>query len=506
MNKKAVIIGGGLGGLSAAIRLRSDGYHVTVVEKGERVGGKLNMRGGLGYTFDTGPSILTMPWVLEKLFKSAGRNLSDYLTIKRIEPGWRTFYEDGTTIDLTSDLPVMLEELKKVSEEDANEFFDYLQYCSKMYEYSMKSFYSKSLSGLNDLRSLHSVKELLMMEPLKSMDGVTRKHFKNKKIRQLFNFLIMYIGSSPYHAPAVLSQLTHVQLGLGVYYVEGGMYNIALAMNKLLHELGADILLNTKAERIVTEGSRAAGVELADGRILHADIVVSNLEAIPAYNTLLKDKAGSSQKASDLQKYEPTVSGLVMLLGVDRTYENLAHHNFFFSEDPEKEFHQIFNEGKLADDPTVYVGISAKSDPTQAPAGKENLFVLTHVPPLKEGENWEFRKETYRAQILDKLERMGMTGLREHIEFEYTFTPNDLQSLYGANGGSIYGVATDRKKNGGFKIPSKSTLLENLYFVGGSTHPGGGVPMVTLSGQLTADLIAEHEDKKPQINQDKEIS
>ncbi|MRX53317.1 phytoene desaturase [Bacillus idriensis] len=506
MKKKVIIIGGGLGGLSAAIRLCADGYEVTVVEKGERVGGKLNMRGGLGYTFDTGPSILTMPWVLEKLFKSAGRSLADYLTIKRVEPGWRTFYEDGTTIDLTSDLPAMLEELKKVSEEDANEFFDYLQYCSKMYEYSMKSFYSKSLSGLNDLRSLHSVKELLQMEPLKSMDGVTRKYFKNKKIRQLFNFLIMYIGSSPYHAPAVLSQLTHVQLGLGVHYAEGGMYKIALAMNKLLHELGAEIMLNTKVERILTTGKKASGVELENGRILEADLVVSNLEAIPAYRTLLNENPQSQQKAAELQKYEPTVSGLVMLLGVNRTYDNLAHHNFFFSENPEKEFQQIFNEGKLADDPTVYVGISSKSDPAQAPEGKENLFVLTHVPPLKEGENWEFRKETYRELILSKLERMGIPDLRKHIEFEYTFTPNDLERLYGANGGSIYGVATDRKKNGGFKIPSKSTMLENLYFVGGSTHPGGGVPMVTLSGQLTADLIAEHEKDLKVFKEEKEIS
>lgn len=508
MKKNVIIIGGGLGGLSAAIRLSADGYKVTVIEKGERVGGKLNKRGGMGYTFDTGPSILTMPWVLEKLFESAGRKLADYVSMKRVEPGWRTFFEDGTSIDLTSDLPVMLQELKKVSEEDAHQFFDYLQYCSKMYEYSMKSFYSKSLSGLQDLRSMHSVKELLQMDPLKTMDTVTRKHFKNKKIRQLFNFLIMYLGSSPYQAPAVLSQLTHVQLGIGVYYVEGGMYNIALAMNKLLHELGADIMLNTKVERIITEGTRATGVELENGRIIEADLIVSNLEAIPAYRTLLNTNEPSHQKTSDMQKYEPTVSGLVLLLGVNRTYDKLSHHNFFFSENPEKEFQQIFNEGVPADDPTVYVGISAKSDPTQAPAGKENLFVLTHVPPLKNGENWETKKGTYRELILSKLERMGMTDLRNQIEFEYSFSPNDLERLYGSNGGSIYGVTTDRKKNGGFKIPSKSSMLQNLYFVGGSTHPGGGVPMVTLSGQLTADLIAENENVQKifKSESDREIS
>jgi len=491
MSKKVIVIGGGLGGMSAAIRLAADGYHVQLIEKGERLGGKLNKRSGNGFTFDTGPSILTMPWVLEQLFASADRNLHDYLTIERIEPQWRTFFEDGVTIDVTSDMPRMLEEIKSQSTKDANGFFEYLNYCSKMYEYSLKSFYKKSLSGLNELRALHNLKELIGMDPMKSMDQITKKYFEDKHLQQLFNFMIMYIGSSPYHAPAVLSQLTYVQLGLGIYYVKGGMYKIAEAMDQLLNELQVDFRVNASVKQILTEGRKATGVKLENGEELFADIVVSNLEAIPAYKTLLKNVPHAQRAQEDLGKYAPTVSGLVLLLGTDKQYDELAHHNFFFSEDPEKEFHEIFNEGKPAMDPTIYIGVSSKSDPTQAPDGKDNLFVLTHVPPLKEGETWEEYKDVYRGKILDKLERMGMKDLKKSIEFEYCFTPNDLQTLYGANGGSIYGVVTDRKKNGGFKIPSRSKLLDNLYFVGGSTHPGGGVPMVTLSGQLTADLINE---------------
>lgn len=498
MKKKAVIIGGGLGGMSAGIRLASDQYDVTILEKGERLGGKLNIRSGKGYSFDTGPSILTMPWVLEQLFKSANRDIADYLDIVRIEPQWRTFFEDGTVLDLTSDLPSMLEQIKKESPEDAAEFFNYLQYCSKMYDYCLKSFYKKSLNGVNDLRVHHTLKEMLSMEPMKSMDQITKKHFKNKHLQQLFNFLVMYIGSSPYHAPAILSQLAHVQLGLGIYYVHGGMYKIAEAMKEVLGELGAEVRLQSKVIRLHTDGMKATGVELEDGTVVEADIVVSNLEAIPFYNTVLKEHSGSAKAAKDLEKYAPTVSGLVLLLGVDKTYEHLAHHNFFFSEDPKKEFSQIFDEGVPADDPTVYIGISSKTDPMQAPEGKENFFVLTHVPPLKEGENWADMKEKYTSLVLDKLERMGAADLRKHIEFQYTFTPDDIRELYGSNGGSIYGVETDRKKNGGFKIPGRSSVLSNLYFAGGSTHPGGGVPMVTLSGQLTADLILEDELKDSQ--------
>jgi diapolycopene oxygenase len=495
MKKKVIVVGGGLGGMSTAIRLASEGYDVTIVEKGERLGGKLNKREGKGFSFDTGPSILTMPWVLEKVFAHADRDLHDYVDIIRVDPGWRTFFEDGKVLDVSSDLPTMLEEIKKTSPEDANNFFNYLSYCGKMYELTTKSFYKKSINGLQDLRTMHPVKELLQMDPMKSMDAANRKFIKDKHLQQLFNFLIMYVGSSPYHAPAIMSQLTHVQLGLGVHYVKGGMYKIAEAMAKVLEELDVEVRLNCEVEDILTSGSRAEGVRTKIGEEMMADIVVSNLEAIPCYKSLLADYHESSKEVDELTKYAPTVSGLVLLLGVGRKYDHLAHHNFFFSKDPKKEFRQIFDEKKLADDPTIYVGISSKSDSTQAPEGKENMFVLTHVPPLKLGEDWTQYKESYRLKVLDKLEKMGVTNLRDHIEYEYTFTPNDIQTLYGANGGSIYGTVTDRKLNGGFKIPNKSRVLSNMYFVGGSTHPGGGVPMVTLSGQLTAELILDEQVK-----------
>lgn len=493
MSKNIIVIGGGLGGLSTSIRLAADGNQVIVLEKNERAGGKLNVRSGKGYSFDTGPSILTMPWVLEKLFASAGRRLEDYMTLVRVEPQWRTFFEDGVSLDITGDLPQMLKQLNGLSTEDAQEFLVYLQYCQRMYDANMKSFYSKSLSGLSDLRTYHSMRELLAMDPLRTMHQSTERFLKDKHLRQLFDFFIMYIGSSPYAAPAVLSQLIYVQMGLGIYYVEGGMYNIAQGMLKLLAEQGVEVRINTRVSAINMSGSHATGVTLEDGTVLEADLIVSNLEAIPAHQTLLTEHPGAPAAVKKLSKYAPTVSGLVLLLGIDKKYEQLLHHNFYFSKDPEKEFRDLFEQGIPTDDPTIYIGVSSKSDPTQAPEGKDNLFVLTHVPPLAPGESWEPLKDNYRDLVLTKLERMGLSDLRSHIEFEYSFIPDDLQRLYGSNGGSIYGVLTDRKLNGGFKIPSKSALADNLYFVGGSTHPGGGVPMVTLSGQLTADLIQQHE-------------
>ncbi|MFC4775250.1 phytoene desaturase family protein [Paenibacillus sp. GCM10023252] len=491
MNKKKVIvIGAGLAGLSAAIRLRADGHEVIVLEKNERAGGKLNIREGMGYTFDTGPSILTMPWVLEQLFASAGRELEDYMKLVRVEPQWRAMYEDGRIIDLLGDLPDMLSQISDVSPRDRDQFLNYLNYCRKQYELSMKSFYSRSLSGLTDLRQQHTFGELLAMEPLKSMAQVTEQHIAHPQLRQLFNFFIMYVGSSPYAAPAVLSQLIYVQMGLGIYFVEGGMYNIARGMLRLLDELGVEVRTSSEVLDVLMEGGRAAGVRLANGEI-RGDIIVSNLEAIPAHQSILSGHPQSEIMVQKLHKFEPSVSGHVMLLGVNRQYEQFKHHNFLFSEQPEREFNDMFVRKTPTLDPTVYVGISSKTDAAQAPDGKENWFVLTHVPPLRDGESWEPYRETYRELVLNKLERMGAVGLRSHIEWEHSFIPDDLRSLYGANGGSIYGVVTDRKLNGGFKIPARSPMVDNLYFVGGSTHPGGGVPMVTLSGQLAADLIRE---------------
>ncbi|QAS52515.1 phytoene desaturase family protein [Halobacillus litoralis] len=492
--KTAIVVGAGLGGMSAAIRLTADGYEVKVIEKNSNIGGKLNRREGEGFTFDTGPSILTMPWVLEQLFASVHRRLEDYITVERVEPQWRTFFEDGTSLDVTSDLPDMLDEMAKVTERPNRSLTDFLSYSQDMYELCMKSFYKYSIEDLKDLKSHHKLRELFQMDPMNTVAESTDKHLNNKYLEQLFNYMVMYVGSNPYAAPAILNQLAYVQLGLGVHYVKGGMYKIAEAMGRLMKELRVEVQLNTPIQQLAVEGDRVIGVETEEGTVHEADIVVSNLEAIPAYRRLAPQTSKVKKEVKSLaKKFNPTVSGLVLLLGTDRQYEDLKHHNFFFSEDPEKEFKQIFEQGKPADDPTIYIGISARSDETQAPEGKDNLFVLTHVPPLGNKNQKPTDWDQYREIVLDKLERNGMKGLRDSIEFEYRFTPEDLETLYGPNGGSIYGIAADRKSNGGFKIPSKSQVFEGLYFVGGSTHPGGGVPMVTLSGQLTADLIKEKE-------------
>ncbi|MBU6146161.1 MAG: phytoene desaturase [Paenibacillaceae bacterium] len=487
--KRVVVVGGGLGGLSAAMCMRAAGHEVTVLEKNERVGGKLNIRQGLGYTFDTGPSILTMPWVLEQLFARTGRSLHHYVTLTRVEPQWHTVFEDGTHVDVVGDLPTMIKNIQDVHEADAAHFMAYVATCQKMYDLSMKSIYKEHISGVSDMREHHSFRELMAMEPLKTVDQVTARYVRDPRLRQLWNFFQMYIGSSPYDAPAVLSQLVYVQLGLGIYFVQGGMYRIAEAMLRVLDELGVEVRTNAPVASIDIKNGAATGVTLANGGSIAADCVLCNLEFIPAHETLLKGNARAEVEIKQAHNFSPTVSGHVLLLGINREYPQFAHHNFFFSRDAAREFDDMFVQQKVTDDPTVYVGISCKSDRTQAPQGKENWFVLTHVPPLQRGASWEQHRERYRNLVLEKLERMGAADLRAHIEWKDEFIPDDIQSLYGATQGSIYGVVSNRKRNGGFKLPTKCAWAEGLYFVGGSTHPGGGVPMVTLSGQLASDVV-----------------
>lgn len=314
-----------------------------------------------------------------------------------------------------------------------------------------------------------------------------RRFISHPKLVDILNYFIKYVGSSPYDAPALMNLLPYIQYEYGLWYVRGGMYGLAQAMERLALELGVTIRLNSEVERIEIQNGRATAVELADGTRLEADIVVSNMEVIPAMRKLLRSSEADLQK---MQRFEPSCSGLVLHLGVDRLYPQLAHHNFFYSDHAQEHFDAVFKSHELSEDPTIYLVAPCKSDPEQAPAGCEIIKILPHIPhldpkkPLSAEDYWGLRE-----RVLAKLERMGLTDLRKHIVTEEYWTPLDIEARYYSNQGSIYGVEANRNKNLGFKAPQRSRELSNLYFVGGSVNPGGGMPMVTLSGQLVRDKI-----------------
>jgi phytoene desaturase len=300
-------------------------------------------------------------------------------------------------------------------------------------------------------------------------------------MRQLFNRFATYNGSSPFQTPATFALIPYVEFGLGAWYARGGMYEIPRALERLAIELGVKIFTSAEVEKIVVENKTAVGIKV-NGESIGADFVVANSDAIETYRSLLPVKK--------FQNREPSCSGFVLLLGTRKKFDRLAHHNIFFSDDYRAEFDALFKEKIPAPAPTVYICATSRTDSTQAPAGHENLFVLVNAPYTNEKTDWEREKQNYRDLIIKKLERdFGLEGLQDSIDFEQIITPADFEQKYRANRGSIYGISSNGVFSAFLRVPNRSREIANLYFAGGATHPGGGIPLVLLSGKMAAEMI-----------------
>ncbi len=489
MNRKSevVVIGAGLGGLSAAVSLRAAGYPVTVVEKNDHFGGKLNELDDAGYRFDLGPSILTMPHVFEDLFGRAGKDFYDYVKIQQLPLEWRSFFEDGVTVDLFSDISVMQEENDVVDADDVEAIRDYLEYGRKMYELAREGYFDAGLDTMSEVVKHYGViRAFRGFEIFASMDDVVSRYLHNPYLRDIMNFFIKYVGSSPYRAPAVLNLLPYIQNAFGLWYVPGGMYRLAEGIYRLAKDIGVEFSFGERVVGARRESGRITAVETESGLLYPGDVFVSNMEVIPFYEEVTRE---SEDTLDTYSAFEPSCSGYVLHLGVDREYPNLAHHNFFFSADPESHFDTIFSQYRLPEDPTIYLVATTRTDSTTAPPGHENIKILPHIPHIGDTPFTEAEYTAFEDRILDKLERMGLPGLREHTVYRDVWWPEDIRRMYRSNRGSIYGVVSDKDKNRGFKAPKASREYDNLFFVGGSVNPGGGMPMVSLSGQRAADLV-----------------
>ncbi len=488
--KNAIVIGAGLGGLSAAITLAQEGFRVSLFEKNAHAGGKLNVLEKEGFAFDLGPSILTLPHLFERLFKRAKRRMSDYATLLPVRPHWRNFFEDGTVFDLTPEPDRMTEELAKLGE-SPKAFQHFLDYSARLYDLIDRGYFEQGLDGVRDFRRFYGLVAFPRFDLLRTMHGGGARFLRHPHLRDVMDFFIKYVGSSAYDAPAFMNCLPTIQFRYDLWYVEGGMIRLAQALRTLAEELGVALHFGQEVVRIRAEGRVAQGVELKDGSFQAADYVVSNMETIPAYQRLLGMPKSFLRR---LRRFEPACSGLVLDLGLDRQYPQLAHHNFFFSGNQQSHFRSVFRRREIPHDPTLYVVAAGRTNPAVAPPGCDNLKILPHIPCLDEKR--PVPDEAYRAlrdRVLDKLERMGLTDLRRHIVVEHMWTPRDIQAQYYSNRGAIYGVVSNRWKNFGFKTPKQSSAFDNLYFVGGSVNPGGGMPMVALCGQNVGKAIAARE-------------
>jgi len=488
---RVTVIGAGLGGISAAISLKAAGYDVEVFEKNGQIGGKLNVMEKDGFTFDLGPSIFTLPQFFQDLFERAGKKMDDYVQLDAVTPHWRNLFENKPTIDLYQEEDLMRRELDKLPgdpEAHWREFKAFLTYGREQYDIVNDGYFDKGLDNLWEFISYYKLKLLGgKIDYKNTMSESIHQRLSDPQLRMIFEYFIKYVGSSAMDSPGYMNLMPMIQFDYGLWYVRGGMYNLAKGLGKLMEEMGIPIHLNADVEAIEKSGKQVTGIRMTDGTVHASDIIVSNMEVIPAYKKLLNEPISFTRK---LEKFAPACSGIVLHIGTNKPFPQLAHHNFFYSEDQHKHFDTVFHKKQLPQDPTLYVVAPTRTDPSKAPEGCDNIKILPHIPPLEEGS--DITHEDYVAlkdRCIDKMERCGLKGLRESIVVEDLLTPVDIERMYRSNRGSIYGVVTDWKLNYGFKAPKTSTRYKNLYFTGGSTNPGGGMPMVVLSGQQCADRI-----------------
>lgn len=489
-DQPVVIIGAGIGGLSAAIHLAVAGQRVIVYEQNAQVGGKMSELRDAGFRWDTGPSIITMRPVFAQVFAAAGRHIDDYLPLRRVDPLTRYFYPDGTMLDASADLPHMLDQIAGLEPRDVNGYLRYLAYVSELHRITGPVFIYDQPPGLASFTRVNPL-DALRVDGLRSMHSAIASHVRHPHLRQLLGRFATYVGASPYRAPATLNVIGHVELNQGIWYPErGGLYAVAAAFQRLARELGVEIHTSTPVAAIALRGGRVSGVRLPGGAEQGAKAVIANVDVATVFERLLPAEPRFARQAARLAAAEPSCSGYALMLGVRGQSPDLAHHNIFFSGDYPAEFTDIFDRERPPGDPTVYVAITSKANREDAPPGHENWFVLVNAPALSAHFDWQAEAPAYRERVLDTLARHGH-DLRGRIVAEHALTPVDIQRLTGARRGALYGLSSNNRWAAFMRPHNRSRLVPGLYFAGGTTHPGGGVPMVALSGRAAAGLLLD---------------
>lgn len=511
---RVVVVGGGVGGLSAALRLAHQGLAVTVVEKNERVGGKLNLwevahpdgRGGRPFRFDTGPSLITLPQVFEQLFESVGEKLSDHLKLTRLDPIQKYVWGDGMELAAWAERERLLAEVGKISAGEVEGFRGFLGRGERIWELSAELFLwnapeqvlNKEGEAFDGRKALSMLTIPLRIGMFSRFSGLVEKYVKHPRLREVLYQYATYSGASPFLAPATLAVIPYAEMHFGGWYINGGLYRLAEVLEGLIVARGGRVVKGVAVEEVLVEAGvgkkgkpRARGVRLAGGSELPAEVVVMNADVVYGYEKLIPARWRKKYSDKTLSKIEAGGSGMVLMLGVEGKYDQLAHHTKFMPEDYRSDLRAMFETKTVPEDPCIYVCCSTKTDASQAPHGCENLFVLVSAPALDErSPNWETEGPRYRDQVVATLEKkFGLTDLSKRIVVEKRYTPADLKRVYNANAGAIYGIGSNSRRTAFLRPPNRDRDIDGLFLVGGATHPGGGLPLVTLSGKIVAEMV-----------------
>jgi phytoene desaturase len=491
------IVGGGLSSLSGAIRLAHLGFQVKLFEKNDTVGGKMNQVTENGFQFDTGPSLLTMPFIIDELFNFVGEKREKSLEFIPIDPICKYFFSDRSEFQAYANNDKMFKEFNRLFPQEKKAYIQFLKYAEKIFNTSAEFFLFTPYHELKNLLTPKIIPLLLKfyrIDPFRTVNQAINSYFSDPRLIQLFNRYATYNGSNPFTAPATLNIISYVEYVLGGYYIQGGMYRLVEKLSDLAISLGVEIHTSAQVEKIEYVNQKVTGL-VVNGEFIHCDYILCGADVVESFANLIE---GHTKTSNNLKAIEPSLSGLVFLWGIKGKHVRLKHHNIFFSQDYQKEFSQIFDSLQAPEDPTSYISITSKNDPSHAPRGCENWFVLLNMPYLNGKIDWKKEPQKIKKRLLNKLKQHGL-NVKSLILYEKIITPEDISNIYGSNKGSIYGISSNSRMTAFKRSANRNRQIKNLYFAGGSVHPGGGIPMVLLSGKMASELIATKEG----INRDK---
>ena len=484
--KKAIIIGSGVGGLATALRLKAQGLDVVVFENNSYPGGKLSSFNLGQYRFDAGPSLLTMPHYIDELFELFNESPKDYFNYKRKDISCKYFWEDKTVLNAYSDKNKFINEINKVLKVDKNIVTKYLLKAKKKYDLTKNIFLEQSLHKIKTYLSSDLIKgifNLYMFQINKTLDTVNQDELKEPHLVQLFNRFATYNGSSPFKTPGMMTLIQHLEQEYGTFVSEKGMINISKSIFDLAKRNGVKFQFNELVNEIVVKNNKVVGVKV-NNTVIESDFVVSNMDIVPTYKKLLK----KSYQPKKVLNQERSSSALIFYWGIKKTFKNLELHNILFSNNYKKEFDSIFELGTISDDPTVYINITSKDVVSDAPKESENWFVMINSPN-DTGQDWNEIIKTVRKNTINKINRTLNIDIESFIEFEKVFSPKTIEKNTQSYLGSLYGSSSNNKMSAFLRHPNFSKHIQNLYFCGGSVHPGGGIPLCLLSAKIVSELI-----------------
>lgn len=485
---KSIIIGSGIAGIATAIRLKAKGHDVNVFEANSYPGGKLSEFKNDGFRFDAGPSLFTMPQFVNELFELMGENPKDFFEYERLDTSCHYFFEDGSKFFAPSDINAFAKMINTHFGEDSQSVLRFFEKSKQLYEITNPVFLENSLHQLKTYASKSGIKGILNLWRLNmftTMNAKNKQYFKNPKVVQLFNRFATYNGSSPYIAPATLNIIPYLEFGFGTFFPKKGMVDITNALVNLAKRKGVQFSLNSKVDEIIVENKKAIGIK-SNGEIYLADAVISNADVYPSYKNLLHNETMPSR----VKHVNSSSSALIFYWGIKKSFEQLHLHNVFFSNDYKKEFDTIFKENAIDDDPTVYINITSKRKADDAPEGCENWFVMVNVP-ANYGQNWAQLVEKARQNILNKLSRILKTEIEPLIVNEEILDPIKIEQKTSSFRGALYGSSSNDMMAAFFRHANFSSNIKNLYFCGGSVHPGGGIPLCLLGAKITSELVKD---------------